>query len=160
MNKKILLVYYSRTWTTRKVAEYTKQLINCDIEEIIDTKQRFWILWYIWAGQDAALKKTTEIEKIKFKPWYYDIIIIGTPVRDFAISPAIRTYIQENKIEFPPKIIFYCTTWNSWEREAFQEMIYICSKPPIWTIYFKTKEIIKNKFQDRLKNFLQETIWF
>lgn len=158
MEEKILLVYYSRTWTTRKVAEYIQQLINCDVEEIIDKKQRSGILWYIWAGRDAALKKNTEIEKTKFKNWHYDTLIIGTPVRDFAISPAIRTYIQENKTNFPSKIIFYCTTWNSWEREAFQEMIYVCSKIPIWTICFKTKEIEKNKFQDRLKIFLEEII--
>ncbi len=158
MDKKILLVYYSRTWITGKVAEYIKLLTNCDTEEIIDKKERTWILWYIWAGRDAALKKITEIQKIKFKPWDYDILIIGTPVRDFAISPAIRSYIQENKEDLPPKIIFYCTTWNSWEREAFQEMIYVCSKVPIWTICFKTKEIEKNKFQERLKNFLEEII--
>jgi flavodoxin len=158
MDKKILLVYYSRTWRTSKVAEYIKQLTNCDIEEIIDKKKRTWILWYIWAGRDAALKKITQIQQTKFKTWDYDILIIGTPVRDFAVSPAIRSYIQENKGNLPPKIIFYCTTWNSWERETFQEMIYLCSKKPIWTIYFKTQEILKNKFQEKLKNFLEKII--
>ncbi|MDY6965570.1 MAG: hypothetical protein SVM80_06305 [Halobacteriota archaeon] len=34
------LVYYSRTGTTKKVADAISDIINCDIEEIVDTKDR------------------------------------------------------------------------------------------------------------------------
>jgi len=158
MDKKILLIYYSRTWITRKVAEYIKQLIICDVEEILDKKNRSWILWYIWAGRDASLKKLTEINETKLNPWNYDILIIGTPVRDFTMSSSIRTYIERNKSKLPSKIIFYCTMSGGWERTTFQEMTHLCSKSPIWTIYFKTKEIVKNEFQDKLQKFLEDTI--
>ena len=160
MDKKTILVYYSRTWITRKVAEYIQQLINCDIEEIIDKKNRSWILWYLWAGKDAALKKLTEINDTKLNLSDYDTLIIGTPVWDFTMSSGIRTYIQQNKKKLPSKIIFYCTMWWGGERTTFQDMTYLCQKTPIWAIWFKTKEIVRNEFQERLKNFLQETIWF
>jgi flavodoxin len=158
MDKKILLVYYSRTWITRKVAEYIKQLIACDVEEIIDKKDRSWIIWYLWAGRDASLKKLTDIQETNLYPWNYDILIIGTPVRDFTMASAIRTYIQKNKENLPPKIIFYCTMWGGGDRTTFQDMTYLCSKTPIWVIWFKTKDIVKNQFQDRLKKFLEDII--
>ena len=38
--KKILVVYYSRTGVTKKLALSIAQLLQADIEEIIDTKKR------------------------------------------------------------------------------------------------------------------------
>jgi len=158
MDKKILLVFYSRTWITRKVWEYIKQLTNCDMEEIIDKKDRSWVFWYLWAGKDAALKKLTEIQDTKLNPWNYETLIIGTPVRDFTMAVAIRTYLEKNKKDLPSKIIFYCTMWWGGDRTTFQDMTHLCSKTPIWVIWFKTKEIVKNEFQDRLKKFLEDII--
>lgn len=158
MKKTTLLIYYSRTWITRKVAEYIKQLIACDVEEIVDKKNRSGILWYIWAGRDASLKKLTKINETTLNPWDYDTIIIGTPVRDFTMSSAIRTYIQNHKGNLPSKIIFYCTMAGGWERTTFQDMTCLCGKTPIWAIRFKTKEIARNEFQDRLKKFIEDII--
>jgi len=158
MDKKVLLAYYSRTWITRKVAEYIKELINCDIEEIIDKKDRSWVFWYLRAGKDAALKRLTEIQETKLNPLDYNILIVWTPVRDFTMASAIRTYLEKNKKNLPEKIIFYCTMWWGWDRTTFQDMTYLCWKTPIWIIWFKTKEVVNNKFQDRLKNFLEDII--
>jgi flavodoxin len=41
---KTLVVYYSRTGTTRKVAEAIAGILRCDIEEVVDTKKRSGIL--------------------------------------------------------------------------------------------------------------------
>ena len=38
---KILVAYYSRTGTTRKVAETIAGILKCDIEEVLDKKSRF-----------------------------------------------------------------------------------------------------------------------
>lgn len=158
MDKKILSIYYSRTWITRKIAEYIQQIVPCDTEEIIDKKDRSWVFWYLLAWKDAALKKLTEIQEIKYNPWDYEILIIGTPVRDFTMASAIRTYIEKNKTNLPTKIIFYCSMWWGWERTTFQDMTYLCWKTPIWVIWFKTKEVVKNEFQERLKKFLEDII--
>lgn len=158
MHKKILLVYYSRTWITRKIAQHIEKIIKCDVEEIIDTKSRSWIFWYILAGRDASLKKLTKIKTIQYNPSDYQVLIIGTPVRDFTMATAIRTYISQNKNNLPPKIIFYCTMWSGWDRSTFQDMTHLCAQTPIWTIQFKTKEIIKNQFSQKLDKFLVDTI--
>ena len=65
---KILVVYYSRTGNTRKVAEEIENTLNCDIEEIIDTKNRSGLLNYITSGFQASRKKLTTLENIKNDP--------------------------------------------------------------------------------------------
>ncbi|MGZ7109578.1 MAG: flavodoxin family protein, partial [Methanobacterium sp.] len=56
---KILVVFYSRTDNTRKVAEEIKNSLDCDIEEIIDTQNRSGPLGYMRSGRDASRGKLT-----------------------------------------------------------------------------------------------------
>ena len=76
--KKILVVYYSRTGMTKKLALSISDMLGADCEEIIDTKKRAWVVWYIMAGRDAALKKQTTIQNITKNPSEYDIVCIWT----------------------------------------------------------------------------------
>ena len=152
--KETLIVFYSRTWTTKKIAEEISAYLDSDIEEIIDKKNRNWIFGYLWAGRDAALKKFTEIEEIKFNPSNYKNIIIGTPVRDFTMSTSIRTYLTQNCDLIPENVYFFCTQWHSGDMTTFQDMANICWKKPIHTISFTTREVKSDSYKVRLNNFL------
>ncbi|MBE3088681.1 MAG: flavodoxin family protein, partial [Actinobacteria bacterium] len=46
-SRNILVVYYSRTGTTRKVAEYITKQLGADMEEIIDMKKRSGIWGFL-----------------------------------------------------------------------------------------------------------------
>ena len=56
---KNLVVYYSRTGRTKKIAKEIQERLNADIEEIHDVKNREGILGWLSAGRDAGTKKTT-----------------------------------------------------------------------------------------------------
>lgn len=152
--KETLIVFYSRTWTTKKIAEEISTYLDSDIEEIVDQKNRNWIFWYLWAGRDAALKKITEIWDIHFNPKDYKTLIIWTPVRDFTMSASIRTFLIQNCKSLPNNIYFFCTQWHSGDMATFQEMANICWKKPIHTISFTTREVKSDSYKVRLNNFL------
>lgn len=156
--KETLIVFYSRTWTTKKIAEEISAYLDSDIEEIIDQKNRNWIFWYLWAGRDAALKNFTNIQEIKFNPSDYKNIIIGTPVRDFTMSAAIRTYLTRNCDSIPENIYFFCTQGSSGDMATFQDMANTCSKKPIHTISFTTREAKSDLYKVRLTNFINKII--
>lgn len=149
---KTLVIFYSRTGVTKKVANELAKNLNCDIEEIIDTKNRNGTLGYISAGKDATLKKLTKIEQIKNNPSEYDLIIIGTPIWSFTMATAIRTYIHENKDKFQ-KVAFFCTQGGSGAEKAYSHMQELCNKQPISTLTLLTKEVSEDNFIEKIKEF-------
>ena len=73
---KALVVYYSRTGTTKKVAEIIKTKLRCDIEEIITETKRAGLFGYMKCGFEAVFKKIPQIKTAETDPSDYDIIII------------------------------------------------------------------------------------
>ena len=65
---KALVVYFSRTGGTKKVAEAISNILSCDIEEIVDTKDRTGLLGYIRSGRQAMKKKLTAIKNTEKEP--------------------------------------------------------------------------------------------
>jgi len=64
---KTLVVYYSRTGTTKTVGKAIAKELKADSDEIIDLKNRLGPVNYIIAGKDATLRKLTKI-KVKRNP--------------------------------------------------------------------------------------------
>jgi flavodoxin len=152
---KALVVFYSRTGITKKVALEIVNIIHCDSEEIIDTKDRVGTRGYLLAGKDAAMKKLTDIKKPAKNPSLYDMVIIGSPVWAFTLTPAIRTYIIKNK-EYFRKVAFFCTQGGVGSKTAFGEMQVLCGQEPIALLELNASEISGRKFELKIKRFVSE----
>ena len=150
---KYLIIYFSRTGTTKKVAESISNSLKCDSEEILDTQNREGALGYIKSGKDATLKKLTIIKNIKKNPKEYDMIIIGTPVWAWTMSTPIRTYISQNKDSFN-KVAFFCTMGGSGSEKTFKDMEVLCGKKPLAVLDLKTKDVIKNEYVSKIEEFV------
>jgi flavodoxin len=104
---KSLVVYYSRTGKTKLVAEAIAAELGSDIEEIIDLKNRDGKIGWMGATRDASSEKETQIAPPKKVPSDYDLIIIGTPVWAFNLTPAIRTYLKKNDLTGKKVALFF-----------------------------------------------------
>ncbi len=155
---KTLVVFYSRTGNTKEVGEAIAKLLDCDYEEIIDTKNRDGIVGYFVAGKDAAFKKLTEIGELTKDPAEYDLVIIGTPIWAFTLVPAIRTYLGVNQHKFK-KVAFFCTQGGKGAEKAFEVMEQMTSKP-LATAVFIDKDIVKSEYMDKVKEFVEKLIEF
>jgi flavodoxin len=118
---KSLVVYYSRSGNTRFVAEKIAQEMNGDIEEIIDKKRRKGPLGFVIGGFDATRGKVTEIEEIKKSPRDYDLLIVGTPMWNKRITPAVRTYLENNNVS-EKKVAIFCTSQGSKSDRVFKTL--------------------------------------
>jgi flavodoxin len=148
-SEKILVVYYSRTGTTAKVADAIKKNLNCDVEQVMDAADRKGIIGYIKSGRDAIYNKTTTIGQIKYNPASYDHIIIGTPVWASRMTPAIRTYIEQNKDNFK-KVSFFCTQGGSGGDKVISSLQELCGKKPENTVILSKKDIISHKYLEKI----------
>lgn len=151
---KTLVIYYSRTGTTKKVGKKIAQMLKCDSEEIIDTKNRDGIFGYIKSGMEAGFKRGTVIKQIKKNPAKYGLVIIGTPVWAGTMASAVRTYIKENKNKFK-KVAFFCTMGGSGSKRTFKAMEGLCKKKPAVLLVLTTKEVIKEEHIQKIKKFVK-----
>lgn len=154
-NKKILIVYYSRTNKTRKVAQILADKLGGDIEEIRDTVDRRGAKGYWLSGKDATLRKLTVLEKSEKDLNNYDLVLIGTPIWSWNMSVPVRTYIIENKDNFK-EVAFFCTMGGSGNERAFGEMAEIVNKKPIATLTLKTIEVVKETAEDKINDFVNK----
>ena len=105
---KALVVYYSRTGTTKIVAETIRAILQCDSEELKDTAKRAGLMGYMRSGRGAMKGETTELEPTKHDPAEYDIVIVGTPVWVYTVSTPVKTWLKENAPKIKNLAIF-CT---------------------------------------------------
>ncbi len=94
--KKILVAFYSRDGHTKRAAEIVTESLNGDIDKIEDEKSRKGIIGFLRAGYDATRGKTTDINFSK-NPADYDVVILGGPVWNGRVTPAVRTYLLKNR---------------------------------------------------------------
>ena len=108
---KTLIVYYSKTGNTKKVALEIAKALKADIDEVIDLKKRSGIIGWLIGGRDAMKERQTQIT-VTNDPENYDLVIIGTPIWAWNTTPAIRTYITQykNKIK---KVVFFITSGST-----------------------------------------------
>ncbi|MBN1871556.1 MAG: NAD(P)H-dependent oxidoreductase [Candidatus Omnitrophica bacterium] len=151
---KSLVVYYSRTGTTKKIAQAIARNLGGDIEEIIDKKDRRGPTNYLIAGKDAATKRLTEIDDTKKDISSYDIVVIGTPVWAFTMAPAIRTFITRHK-ESLKNIAFFCTQGGAGSKRTFKDMEELCGKRPVEVLEATTKEVMKDMFKQKISEFIE-----
>jgi flavodoxin len=150
---KALTVFYSRTGTTRNVAESISKALSCDIEEIFDTKNRAGPLGFIIAGRDASGKKLTVIQQTRMDPSVYDIVVIGTPVWAGTISAAIRTYISQNKEHFK-KIAFFRTCGGMGADKTIEAMKDLCGKETVASLSITKKDMESEEYPKKIDEFV------
>lgn len=151
---KTLVVYYSRTGHTSKIAQELAVALECDIEEIIDTKKREGVLGWIRSGRDAGNQSLTVLKDPINDPANYDLLIIGTPLWAGHVSTPVRTYIQQNQANLG-KLAFFCTAGGDKFSGAFDDMKDLCKMSPVATLGVKAKEIKEGSYRSRLEDFIK-----
>ena len=152
---KTLVVFYSRTGTTKKVGEALAAKLGADIEEIKDTVNRSGAKGYLLSGRDAMRRKLTTLEPQSKNAFEYDLVVIGTPIWAWNMSAPIRTYVTEQKNNFK-NVAFFCTMGGSGEVGTFSEMAEVIGKQPLGTLALKTVQVVKNEFIEELENFTND----
>lgn len=151
---KTLVVYYSRTDVTKKVAEIIKDRLDCDIEEIKSTVNYNGKIGFLRGGKDATSSKIIEIEPLKYDPSEYDLIYLGVPVWASKAATPLLSYIKQNEGKFN-NVKFFVTAGGSGFDSTLKQMEEYVGKTPLKTLTLTTKEVKHDEFEDKLSSFLE-----
>lgn len=130
MNK-ILVVYFSYTGNTRKIANLIKDKLPCDIlklkpviayntdyQTVVDEEQKM-----------EGANHMPEIKDINVDLSLYETIIIGTPVWWYNAAPTIRKFLT--KYDLSGKTVVPFATNAGWLGKAFKEIEKMCPNSQI-----------------------------
>lgn len=151
MNK-TLIVYYSYTGNTKKIANIIKDKLNCDIVELIP-KEPYSKDYQTVVDEEQRMEGQNHIRKyedINVNLDDYDTIIIGTPVWWYRETPVIRTFLKEN--DLTDKRIIPFATNAGWLGKTFIEIKKICPKSTVEN----EKNIVFKSYSDELVTPLNE----
>ena len=150
---KTLIVYYSRTGTTRKVAHELAEALSADIEELKERANREGAKGYLQAGRDSMRKRPAELEAVTMDPADYDMVVIGGPCWAQGMCTPIRTYGIQQK-ENLKKVAFFSTAGSAtFSRKAVDSMASATGLTPIATMALAQKDV-KSDASQALEKFV------
>jgi flavodoxin len=150
-----LIVYYSRSGRTRKIAKQIAVKIKSDLEEIRDNKNRSGIFGFINSGNEAYLKKTLPIDELENDPSQYETVIVGTPIWASTLSTPIRSFLKEYHHKLK-RVAFFCTSMGSDPKPVFLAMEKLAAQKPIAVINITARDIKRMFHLEMVDKFVQD----
>jgi flavodoxin len=147
-----LVVFYSRSGTTRKIAQALSEALKCDLEEITEPRPRTGFLGYVRSLLEARRKLPSIIAPKKRNVSSYDLVIIGTPVWAWSLSSPVRAYLMETASQLP-EVAFFCTLGARGSESAFAQMTSIVGKKPRRVCAITQREALSGSHVERLTAF-------
>ena len=157
MKPKGLVVFYSRTGTTRKVAEALAKVLDCDLEELRDTRTRAGLPGYLRSGADASFGRLTVLEEPEKEPADYDFVIVGSPVWRLSVSTPVRTYLTLYR-GWMRRMAFFVTESGIGGRRALDQMASLCCRKPLAELILTRHQVERGRHLPDVERFSQELL--
>lgn len=149
---KTLVVYYSRTGATRKVAEELARVLHADLEEIRSERSYRGLFGFLRGGHDSMRGTLPVIEPAKNEPGDYDLVILAGPFWAGHAAPPLRAYLDAHKSEIK-SVGFVLTLAASDAKQAFAELAAQAGQKPVAEAGILNKLIVHNQFEMAVANF-------
>lgn len=157
---RILIVYFSRSGATRKVAEMITEELDCDIEELRESDTRAGLCGYLRSGFEATFGIRPELRPTLHDPSAYDLVVLGTPIWNASVSSPVRTYADRNARHLR-NVAFFLTQGGTGARRVFAQLTRLCGNAPVATLAVKARDLMEGaakaetaEFVGMLKGFL------
>jgi|TARA_R110002096_G_scaffold415163_1_gene616624 flavodoxin len=121
MEKTVLVIYYSDTGNTEKVARHIANETGAVVEAIHTPVFGKGIWNYLKRAWYALSKKVIPINDIENDPSQFDLVIIGSPVWAGHVASPVRSYLMKYSSKFS-SIAFFVTLGGSGGESALQDM--------------------------------------
>lgn len=135
-----LVVYYSRTGTTRKVGQQIASALDADLEEILDPTRRSGPLGFIRSGFEARYRRLPPIAAAERDPMRYARVVIGTPIWAGSVASPVRAYLRRYHASIR-EVAFFATCGGSGSQSAFRQMAYEYGGEPLARLVLRQDEI-------------------
>lgn len=152
---KILIVFFSRTGSTRKVAEAIHRKTGGEVIELTTQRYARGVRGYFQATLDAALGRAVPIKSKQANASSYDWVIIGSPIWDTSLSTPVLTYMSHG-LPQAKHVAFFLTCGKTGAHQVFKQMENLYKKHPQVTLHMTASEIHSKNFTAKLEHFVHQ----
>lgn len=103
---KTLVVYFSRSGTTRCVAEAIARATGADLEELREPHSRAGLWGWLRSGYEGSYRRAAEPLPLARDPSKYDLVFVGSPTWNRALSSPVRGFLQQYRGALPSVVLF------------------------------------------------------
>jgi flavodoxin len=150
---RILVVYYSLSGTTRKLAEALANASGADIAEIRCPRYGRGISGFLMACYDSVMARLPDIETTATMR-DYDLVLAGVPVWAGHIATPMRAFLGQGRGQ-SKRIAFFLTNAGSATERPFAEMGEIAGVRPEATLALRTGDILDDRYAAAVDTFVQ-----
>ena len=153
--KPCLIVCYSRTGTTAKVANALALACGADIERLQDLRPRDGATGFLRSAWQGLRKLPGEIAPPQRRPSDYPFILLGTPVWAGQMSAPMRSYILRQREHFR-RIGLFCTAGGGDGQDVLTSMAEMCNKLPVASMCLRQCDVLSGHYQQALADFTSD----
>lgn len=145
--RKAIIIYYSQTNNTRKMAEFIKEQSGFDIEEIKLVKP-------YTAGFSELVEQTRgEYQRGYLPPMHplkadlstYDMVLVGSPLWVYTLSLPVMSFLTEYDLS-GKTVVPFCTRGTSSAGPLFAKVAELCPNSQVLEGF----DITRGKYEDSL----------
>lgn len=152
--KSVLVVYYSRNGHIETVAKKIAARLGADLERIHVVRSREGPASYGRAAMEALLHLHPVIERSRFRPQDYDLIVIGTPVWVWNMSSPVRSYLRRHWSHCA-RVALFCTMGDSGATKVHSNMAAMLRQKPVATLALTQSDIEDGHYTPELARFVR-----
>lgn len=149
---KTLVMYYSLTGNTQKVAQTIANILKADINRLEDSQNRTGVFGMLRTVFQVVFSRPAKICFPSTDPYQYDLLILGAPVWMMKLAPPMRSYILKEKHRFN-QVAFFCTEGSSGASNTFKIMESLCAKQPVATLEVTEADIKSGQYKEKTNAF-------
>jgi flavodoxin len=133
MLPKVLIVFFSRTGTTRLLAEAIARATHGELEELRERRSRRGVIGWLRSGYEGTYRKAAEPLALRHDLGAYDLVFVGSPTWNQALSSPVRGFLRRNGAKLG-NVALFATCGGRGSERVLAEMAELLPQPPLATL--------------------------
>jgi hypothetical protein len=147
-----LVVFYSLSGTTRRVAKELAAQLGADLEEIRCPIYRPGLFGFWRAGYASWRNKIPEIAPSTYPASDYDLVVVGGPVWAWNACTPVRAYLMREAARLRA-LGFFVTVGGVGFEQALATMEALAGRKPLATLALKTEDFKRGEDRAGIASF-------
>ncbi|MEJ8826977.1 flavodoxin [Variovorax humicola] len=154
---KVLVVFYSHTGTSRKVAQLLCEQHGWTLAEITDELPRRGLPGYLRSVLDSMLRRHPPIRYDGPLPKSFDAVVLVSPIWAWRLASPMRSFVMRRQ-DHLPDVAVVSVMGGGGAANAVDEVSRILGRAPLLHAAFTQREVESGSHAQRLQSFGEELV--